>query len=43
MLTHPVLEMPYRQEYYFDHAEDWGKVFNSLTARKIDLFHPYFN
>jgi hypothetical protein len=26
MLAHPVLEMPYRQEYYFNHAEDWGKV-----------------
>ncbi len=22
----PVLEMPYRQEYYFNVAEDWGKV-----------------
>jgi hypothetical protein len=26
MLTNPVLEMPYRQEYYFNVAEDWGKV-----------------
>ena len=26
MLAHPVLEMPYRQEYYFNYAEDWGKV-----------------
>jgi len=26
MLAHPVMEMPYRQEYYFNVAEDWGKV-----------------
>jgi hypothetical protein len=26
MLANPVLEMPYRQEYYFNNAEDWGKV-----------------
>lgn len=26
MLAHPVLEMPYRQEYCFGEAEDWGKV-----------------
>lgn len=26
MMAIPVLEMPYRQEYYFNHAEDWGKV-----------------
>ena len=26
MLANPVLEMPYRQEYYFNKAEDWGKV-----------------
>lgn len=26
MLAKPVLEMPYRQEYYFNHAEDFGKV-----------------
>jgi hypothetical protein len=26
MMAHPVLEMPYRQEYYFNNAEDWGKL-----------------
>ncbi len=26
MLANPVLEMPYRQEYYFGKAEDWGKT-----------------
>ncbi len=26
MLANPFPEMPYRQEYYFNHAEDWGKV-----------------
>ena len=26
MLADPVLELPYRQEYYFGVAEDWGKV-----------------
>jgi hypothetical protein len=26
MLASPVLEMPYRQEYAFNKAEDWGKV-----------------
>jgi hypothetical protein len=26
MMANPVLEMPYRQEYYFNVAEDWGKV-----------------
>ena len=26
MLADPVLEMPYRQEYSFGDAEDWGKV-----------------
>jgi hypothetical protein len=26
MLANPVLEMPYRQEYSFNIAEDWGKV-----------------
>ncbi len=26
MLASPVLEMPYRQEYSFNNAEDWGKV-----------------
>jgi len=26
MLANPVLQMPYRQEYYFNNAEDWGKV-----------------
>ena len=26
MLANPVLEMPYRQEYYFNVAEDWAKV-----------------
>jgi hypothetical protein len=26
IMASPVLEMPYRQEYYFNVAEDWGKV-----------------
>jgi hypothetical protein len=26
MMTNPVIELPYRQEYYFNVAEDWGKV-----------------
>jgi hypothetical protein len=26
MMANPVLELPYRQEYYFNIAEDWGKV-----------------
>jgi hypothetical protein len=26
MMANPILEMPYRQEYYFNIAEDWGKV-----------------
>jgi hypothetical protein len=26
MLANPILEFPYRQEYYFGKAEDWGKV-----------------
>ncbi len=26
MMANPILEMPYRQEYYFENAEDWGKV-----------------
>ena len=26
MLANPVLELPYRQEYYFNKAEDWAKV-----------------
>lgn len=26
MMTNPVMEMPYRQEYHFNVAEDWGKV-----------------
>ncbi len=26
MMSEPVLEMPYRQEYSFNVAEDWGKV-----------------
>jgi hypothetical protein len=26
MLADPVVELPYRQEYYFGEAEDWGKV-----------------
>jgi hypothetical protein len=26
MLAGPVMEMPYRQEYYFNQAEDWAKV-----------------
>jgi hypothetical protein len=33
MLAYPVLEMPYRQEYYFNNAEDWGKVVaNNVTV-----------
>jgi hypothetical protein len=26
MMAEPVLQMPYRQEYYFNNAEDWGKL-----------------
>jgi hypothetical protein len=26
MFMNPVVELPYRQEYYFENAEDWGKV-----------------
>jgi hypothetical protein len=26
MMANPIIEMPYRQEYYFNVAEDWGKV-----------------
>ena len=26
MMNDPVMEMPYRQEYHFNVAEDWGKV-----------------
>jgi len=26
MMSNPILELPYRQEYYFGVAEDWGKV-----------------
>ncbi len=26
MMASPILEYPYRQEYYFENAEDWGKV-----------------
>jgi hypothetical protein len=37
MLAHPVLEMPYRQEYYFGIAEDWGKV----IAKDLTITVPY--
>jgi len=37
MLANPVLEMPYRQEYYFNKAEDWGKV----IAKGISVITPY--
>lgn len=33
MHADPVLEMPYRQEYYFNHAEDFGKV----VARNVTV------
>ena len=36
MLTNPVMEMPYRQEYHFNVAEDWGKVVaKGLTVTTI--------
>ena len=37
MLAHPVLEMPYRQEYYFGTAEDWGKV----VAKGVSVTVPF--
>jgi hypothetical protein len=37
MMAHPVLELPYRQEYYFNHAEDWGK----LVATGLTVTTPY--
>lgn len=37
MMANPVLEMPYRQEYYFNVAEDWGKV----TAKGVTVTTTY--
>ena len=37
MLSNPVTEMPYRQEYYFNVAEDWGKV----VAKGLTVTTPY--
>jgi len=37
MLADPILEMPYRQEYCFNKAEDWGK----LIARGVTVTTTY--
>jgi hypothetical protein len=37
MLAYPVLEMPYRQEYYCGTAEDWGKV----VAKGVSVTVPF--
>jgi len=37
MLANPVLELPYRQEYSFNVAEDWGKV----VAKGVTVTTPY--
>ena len=37
MMASPVIEMPYRQEYYFDNAEDWGKV----VAKNLTVVTQY--
>jgi len=37
MLASQVLELPYRQEYYFENAEDWGKV----VAKNLTVTTPY--
>ena len=37
MMTNPVLELPYRQEYSFNVAEDWGKV----VAVGLTVTTPY--
>jgi len=37
MMASPVLEMPYRQEYYFNVAEDWGK----LVGTGLTVTVPY--
>ncbi len=37
MLANPVFEMPYRQEYSFNVAEDWGKV----VAKDVTVETPY--
>lgn len=37
MMANPVLEMPYRQEYYFNKAEDWGKV----VAKSVTVTTTY--
>jgi hypothetical protein len=39
MMNYPILEMPYRQEYYFNEAEDWGK----LVAKHVSVTTPYMN
>lgn len=37
MLAYPVMEMPYRQEYYCGIAEDWGK----LVAKGVTVTVPF--
>lgn len=37
MFANPVLEMPYRQEYCLNVAEDWGKV----IAKGVTVITPY--
>ena len=37
MMANPVQELPYRQEYYFDNTEDWGKV----VAKDLTVTTPY--
>ena len=41
MLASPVIEMPYRQEYHFNAAEDWGKVVakNVTVTTTYGTFH----
>ena len=41
MLANPVLEMPYRQEYYFNVAEDWGKVIAKIVS--VTTLYGTFN
>jgi hypothetical protein len=36
-MADPVMELPYRQEYYFNEAEDWGKV----VATGLTIATPY--
>jgi hypothetical protein len=42
MLSNPVLEMPYRQEYYFNNAEDWGKVI-AWGVSVITTYRTFYN